>query len=104
MSSSAPQQFGFYHSESKTFFYFETQVEFNQFLELYHTYETQISPQIEEISRPNLDTFNTVFDELNSSSYDSVDELRELDFWFVFNFMIHLWFFVIYNSHFGFKA
>jgi hypothetical protein len=80
MSSSGPQQFGFYHSQSKTFFYFETQAEFNQFLELYRKYETQIRPQIEEISRPNLDSFNTVFEELNSSSYDSVEELRELDF------------------------
>ena len=80
MSSAAPQQFGFYHSESKTFFYFETEDEFKQFLELYQRYESQLSPEMEEINRANLDTFNTVFEELNSSSYDSVEELRELDF------------------------
>jgi hypothetical protein len=42
-----------------------------------------------------LDSFNTVFEELNSSSYDSAEELRELDFWFVLNSLIDSWFFVI---------
>ena len=80
MSSTDPQKFGFYHSQSKTFFYFETEDEFKQFLELYQRYENQLSPEKEEINRPNFDTFNTVFEELNSSSYNSVDELCELDF------------------------
>lgn len=69
MSHQGFQQYGFYHTESKTFFYFETEAEFSQFLELYKKYETQASPQIEEITRPNLDAFNSVFEELNSSSY-----------------------------------
>ena len=81
MSTPCPQQYGFYHSESQTFFYFETEDEFKQFIELYQRYENQVNSGMEEINRPNLDTFNTVFDELNSSCYDYVEELRELDFW-----------------------
>lgn len=80
MPSHKQQQYGFYHEGSKTFFYFETEAEFRQFLELYSRYETQATPEIEEITKPNLDAFNSVFDELNSSSYDSGEELCELDF------------------------
>lgn len=76
MSAQQFQQYGFYHSESRTFFYFESQNEFKQFLELYSKYENQVAPQIEEMNKPNLDAFNTVFEELNSSSYESGEELR----------------------------
>lgn len=82
MSSQIQNQYGFYHEESKTFFYFETELEFNQFLELYNRYEpkTESQPQIEEQAQPNFDTFNSVFEDINSTSFDTGEELYELDF------------------------